>query len=280
MSKKSLMSDKKSEKKAAASSQPEQDDDAQGGSGKASASNSFSAGLMHRLAEWIGKVDIKAVRKRVAATRKEFPKASPEELADILIKQKCQHTARIGAATAAAGAIPVVGTFVSLTLGMAIDLGAVITAQAELVLELAEVSGVSLTQAQRRETVFVVLGLGAGLEHLGTMASQGLLRKLAQRYSQRWLAHAIPLLGIASSAGLNAFSTYLIGQRAKIFFRDGAASLGDWKASLRAFSGIDEKRLSGWLKEQGHALSPINWVKKHLPDKSDVKKKPQDDSDD
>lgn len=274
MSKKSLISDKKSEKKASASHQPEQDDDGKDSSqGKASAGNSFSAGLMHRLAEWIGKVDVKAVRKRVAAVRKEFPEASPEELADILIKQKCQHTARVGAATAAAGAIPVVGTFVSLTLGMAIDLGAVITAQAELVLELAEVSGVSLTKAQRRETVFVVLGLGAGLEHLGTMASQGLLRKLAQRYSQRWLAHAIPLLGIASSAGLNAFSTYLIGQRAKVFFREGAASLGDWKASLRAFSGIDEKRLTEWLKEQGQALSPFNWVKKHLPGKSDEGKK-------
>lgn len=212
--------------------------------------------LVQRLVEWISKVDVKAVRKRVAKLRKELPAAGPEELSQELIRRKCRHTARIGAATAATGSIPVLGTLFSLTLGLAIDLGAVITAQAELVLEIAEVYGVSLNQAQRRETVFIVLGIGAGLEHLGHLASQRLLRRLSERYAQRWVAHAVPVLGIASAAGLNAISTYVIGQRARVFFRDGAEALGDWKSSLRAFSGIDASQLRSWLHQGVKRLNP------------------------
>ncbi|MEZ0369271.1 MAG: hypothetical protein ACAI44_09320 [Candidatus Sericytochromatia bacterium] len=219
-----------------------------------SGSPGMGAGILHRFAEWISKVDIRAVRRRVAELRTELPMASQQELIEELIRRKCQYTAKIGAATAATGTIPVLGTLFSLTLGMMIDLGAVITAQAELVLEIAEVQGISLSDAQRRETVFLVLGLGAGLEHLGAMASQRMLRKLSHRFARRWLGHILPLVGIATNAGLNALSTYLIGRQAEAYFSHGPAAMSDWKAIL---GGLDEGKVSGWLKEI-RQINPIS----------------------
>lgn len=194
-------------------------------------------GLMHRVAVWLSKVDTQAIEQRIRDLRQEFPAATDQELIDTLIKRKSDYTAKVGALTAATGSIPVLGTLFSLTAGMIVDLGAVLTAQAELVLEIAEVLKVPLSKDQKRETVFWVLGLGAGIEHLTTLASQRLLRKLAQSYSRRWLSHALPFVGIATAAGLNAFSTRLIGRRAQAYFTKGPQavrkwSLSDWKSFL------------------------------------------------
>ncbi|PKL75186.1 MAG: hypothetical protein CVV27_16685 [Candidatus Melainabacteria bacterium HGW-Melainabacteria-1] len=211
--------------------------------------------LLHRLAEWVSKVDAKAVQRRVEALRIELPEASDDELIELLIKRKCQHTAKVGAATSAVSVVPVLGSFFAMTIGMVIDFGAVITAQAELVLEIAEVYGIQQSDVQRRETVFVVLGIGAGIEQIGSMATQRVFYRLAHHYSRRGLAKALPLMGIAASAGINAFSTYLIGKRAQVYFQQGPTKLGDWKDSLRAVSGLDERKLMTWLNDQGQMVS-------------------------
>ncbi len=208
----------------------------------------FAARQLHRIFNWFSKVDTREVSKRVENLRQEFPEAGQEQLIEQLIRRKCEQTARIGAATAATGAIPVLGTMFSLTLGMVLDLGAVITSQAELVLEIAEVHGIKMSEAKKRETVFLVMGLGTGAQRLGTRASQQVLNKLAQRYARRWISHAIPVLGIAAAAAVNALSTYLIGRRAQAYFAQGPQAMGDWKSSLRALTGFDELKISDWLQ--------------------------------
>lgn len=208
----------------------------------------FAARQVHRMFNWFSKVNTQEVSARVAELRQELPQATQAQLIEQLIKRKCEHTARIGAATAATGSIPILGTVFSLTLGMILDLGAVITSQAELVLEIAEVYGVKMSEAKKRETVFLVLGLGVGAQRLGARASQQVLHKLATRYARRWISHAIPVLGIAAAAAINALSTYLIGRRAQAYFGQGPSAMGDWKTSLRALSGYDELKVSEWLQ--------------------------------
>jgi hypothetical protein len=52
-------------------------------------------------------------------------------------------------------------------------------------------------------------------------------------------------------------STYIIGQRADAYFRLGPDALGTWTDSLRAVSGVDERKIGGWLAESGRATGAM-----------------------
>ena len=205
--------------------------------------------LAHRVFDWASKVDTRKVLKNVNALRKAFPDASKDELIDTLIKRKCQRTAKIGVATSAASVVPVLGTALSLTIGMVADLGGTITSQAELVLEIAEILEVKMTESEKRETVFIVLGIGASTQHLSVRAGKSILNKLGQRYAKRWVGKAIPFLGIVASGSINYLSTYLIGKRALAYFVKGPETMGSWQHSLGAITGMDKDKLSEWMGE-------------------------------
>lgn len=204
---------------------------------------------MLRLVEWATRVDSKAAIQKVKTLKALHPEMPPEALAEQLIKEKCLYTARIGAATSATGMVPVLGSALALTVGMLVDLGASLSAQAELVLELAEVYDYPLTEANKREAILVVLGLGTGTEYLTRTASRKATERFLKHYAKRWASKAIPVAGIATSASAAALTTYLIGRRAERYFTEGSAALGDWKDSLRAFSGVDERKLLQWLSK-------------------------------
>lgn len=204
---------------------------------------------MLRLVEWATKVDSKAAIKKVQTLKALDPDKSQAILAEQLIKEKCLYTARMGAATSATGMVPVFGTALALTVGLLVDLGASLSAQAELVLELAEVYNYPLTEANKREAILVVLGLGTSTEYLTRKASREASERLLKHYAKRWATKVIPVAGIAASASSAALTTYLIGRRAEKYFTQGPDALGDWKESLRAFSGIDERKLLSWLSK-------------------------------
>jgi hypothetical protein len=66
---------------------------------------------------------------------------------------------------------------------------------------------------------------------------------------QRSAVKAIPVIGVAVSAGANALSTYVIGRRAHAYFSLGEEKMGDWAESLRAISGVDERKIAAWLSD-------------------------------
>lgn len=219
----------------------------------------FLSQLGQRVFDWLSKVDTRKIKERVKTLREEQPQATEQELIELLIRNKCQYTAQIGAVTAATGTVPLIGTAISLTVGMVLDLSAVITAQAELVLEIAEVHQLQLSNAQKRDTILVVLGLGSGMQRLSTQVSQRFLHNLARRFGQRWFAHVLPVAGIAAAAGINAMSTYIIGRRAQTYFAKGPAAVGNWQTSLRGLTGFDEHKLSKWLTQEGNQLGSGLW---------------------
>lgn len=208
-----------------------------------------------RLLEWASKVDDRKVKKNVKALRKANPEAGPDELIQALIKAKAQRTATVGVVTSVAGAVPIIGTAVSLTAGMAADLSATITSQAELVLEIAEVLGVELDKKEKREAVFVVMGLGAGMQQMGTRVSKDLLSKLGQRYAKRWVGKVIPFAGILAAGGINYISTYLIGKRAKIYFTQGEDHMGNWQQSLQHITEFDKDQLAQWMQQNKESVN-------------------------
>jgi hypothetical protein len=213
--------------------------------------------LLKFILDRVSQVDPAKAAARVDELRTQHPDDSPEQLADRLIKTKCQRTGAVGALTSGSALIPGLGTLAATTIGIAADLGTTITLQSELVYELAEVYRVPVDRLNTRQVVMLVTGLSLGAEKVLAVTGAKLGGELAERFSQRWLAKALPVVGVAASAGVNAITTYVVGQRAKAYFEQGPEAVGDWASSLRALTGLDERRVGRWLTEQGRAARSI-----------------------
>lgn len=192
---------------------------------------------------------------RVRKLKKKHPERSAPELVERLIKAKCQKTAAIGAGTSAASVIPVLGTALSLTVGLAIDISSTLKLHSELVLEIAEAHGHELTETQRSEVMLAVTGLSTGIGQIGGKAVKGLSHKVGELAAQKWLAKAVPAFGMAASASTNVLSTYIIGKRADAYFVRGPEGMGDFKDNLRAITGVDERKIARWISESADAVA-------------------------
>lgn len=203
----------------------------------------------------INDVDMKAAAKRVAELRQHYPDAQPEELSQKLIREKIKKTSTVGAVTSGAGLIPGLGTAAAMTLGVAADIGATFKLQAELVLEIASVYEYPLSEQEKQQLVMVITGISAGTSALTRKAGQAVVikvgEKLAERAAEKAFLKALPVVGVIASAGTNALSTYIIGQRADAYFRLGPEAVGSWSDSLRTITGVDERKVTSWLAESG-----------------------------
>ncbi len=205
----------------------------------------------------ISDVDIEAAAARIRALREKHPAASPAELSQMLIRDKCQRTGTVGAVTSGAALIPGLGTAAATTLGVAADIGATFKLQAELVLEIAAIYDYPLTEEEKQQIVLLTTGLSAGTSALTRKAGQAVAirvgEKLAEKAVQKTFVKALPVVGVIASAGTNVLSTYIIGQRADAYFRLGPEAVGTWADSLRAISGVDERKITSWLAVSGKA---------------------------
>ena len=221
----------------------------------------LKAGAAGRLLAYVAdkacEADPRTASGRAARLRRQHPDATNDLICEMLIKAKCQQTALVGGASAAPAVIPGIGTLISLTVGTMVDIGSTIRAQAELVLEIAEVYRYPMDEASRREIVLLVTGLGAGAQQLAGKAGQRVGQRVAERYAQQGIARALPVIGITAAAGTNALATYIIGRRAQAYFSRGPESIGNWKDSLRAVSGVDERKIAGWLAETRTGLAEM-----------------------
>lgn len=205
----------------------------------------------------ISDVDIDAATERVEEFKKKYPSAAPPELAQKLIREKCQRTGAVGAVTSGAGLIPGIGTAAAVTLGVAADIGATFKLQAELVLEIAKTYDYPLSEEEKQRIVMLITGLSAGTTALARRAGHAATLKIGERFAERAILKALPIIGVAASAGTNVLSTYIIGQRADAYFRLGLEAVGSWSDSLRAISGVDERKVTAWLAESGKATGVV-----------------------
>jgi len=157
------------------------------------------------------------------------------------------QTGTVGAATSAAALIPGFGSLASFTLGVVTDVGVTLRLQSELVLEIAAAREHTLSPAEARNALMIVTGLNMGTERLVNQASRRMAERVAERFAGRAFVKAIPFVGIAISAASNILMTYVIGKRADAYFRLGPDAVGDWSESFRAVTGVDERKLVGWL---------------------------------
>ncbi len=193
--------------------------------------------------------DQAAAMQRVRQLREQYPDLTTDQIIERLIMDKVKRTSLIGASTTGAGLIPGIGTFAALTIGVAADISATFKAQSELVLEIAAAYDAPLKVEEKQRAILLVTGLSAGSNQLARQFGKRATFAMSERVAQRWVAHALPIIGIAASAGTNALSTYIIGQRAKAYFGRSPEAMGDWGDNLRAISGVDERKIGAWMSE-------------------------------
>ncbi|MBI3943736.1 MAG: DUF697 domain-containing protein [Chloroflexi bacterium] len=215
----------------------------------ASRPGSLSDEVLNRIVATINKTDERAISARVAEIRKQQPYTPADALVENLIRQKCLQTGGIGAVTSGMAVIPGLGTVVTLMFGVTVDLTMTFKLQTELVLEIAAVYGRQLNASEKRQVILLVTGLSAGANQLASKAGREIAERATERLVEKSLAKVIPVIGVAASAGTNILSTYIIGQRAQAYFRSGPEAVGDWTESLRAITGLDERKLASWLAE-------------------------------
>jgi hypothetical protein len=190
--------------------------------------------------------DLQAAVARVAELRAGAGVRPTDELVRQVIARTARRTAAIGAASAGAALVPGVGTLAAMTLGTATDVGATLRLQARMVLDIAVLRGAALTPEQARNAVLLVAGVSSASTFALKRAGRGAALRLGERVTARWLLRAVPVVGMLSSSGTNALATHVIGKRADAYFSLGPDALRDWRASVRAVAGIDERRW--WLR--------------------------------
>jgi len=205
--------------------------------------------MMDYLMTTLSKIDEKEVAKRVEKLRGKNPNVSTDELAEKLIQQKCMQAGAIGAITSGTAIVPGLGTITSLTFGVVTDIGMTLKLQAELVLEVAAAYQHELDASEKRKAIILVAGFSTGSSQLITRAGQEIAERTTERLAAKGIAKAIPLLGVAASAGVNIASTYIIGKRAQAYFKLGPEAMQDWNESAHAITGIDEQKIVAWLSE-------------------------------
>ncbi len=210
-----------------------------------------SGALFNMLMKAVSDVDISAAGERVKTMQAKYPKASQEKIARKLIRQKCEQTATVGAVTAGAGLIPGVGTAAAIIVGTAADIGATFKLQAELALEIAHLYNYPLNNEEKQQLVLAITGISAGTSVALRRVGQRASLKLSETFAEKSFIKALPVVGVLASAGTNVLSTYIIGQRADAYFRLGPEYMGSWADSLRAVSGVDERKIAAWLSENG-----------------------------
>ena len=206
-------------------------------------------GIMDRALKAINDADEAAAAKRVQVMRKKNPDFDEGELVNLLIKQKCLQTGAVGAITSSSSMIPGLGTVVSLTFGVAADIGLTFKMQAELVLEIAAVYERTLSDVEKRTAVLTVTGISSGATQLAEKAGKQIAIKASERLAQQSVAKAIPVIGVATSSGTNVVTTFVIGRRAKAYFSLGPDEVGEWDESVRALTGVDERKMIRWVSE-------------------------------
>lgn len=204
--------------------------------------------VVNRMVGDIQDHQIVAARERVATLRQQYPEATSGELADMLIRRRCIDAGLIGLASTAPALIPGVGSTVAMTAGMLIDVQKTMKIQRGLTLEIAAIQNRTLSPIDRRNLIMLVTGVDSSNKLLVKTGTE-LATKFAARIGSRLAIKALPVVGMATSAGVNVVGTYLVGHRALAYFQLGPEAMADWHESLRALSGVDERKLASWLGE-------------------------------
>ncbi len=168
-----------------------------------------------------------------------------------VIKNSCIQVAIASFAASAPG----VAGLAAFTLGVAASGVVVQRIQSEMVTQIAQCFGQQLDSATQARILILLSGISQGSATAATEASRlaareatrAVANQVANEASRTLVISSIPFIGAFTNASLNTTTTYVIGQRAKVYFEKGPEQLDSWSDSVRAVTGVDERKLSTWI---------------------------------
>jgi hypothetical protein len=166
-----------------------------------------------------------------------------------LLQRKCLRAATVGALTAAGEAIPGLSQVLGFVFGELIDARFLAQIQRELIEETFVIYELDLPAPIRETLVGHVQLLGTSASVAGDAVVRQLLKRSVGRLGNLIARRVLPLTSIASSAFSNAMVTYAVGKRAQAVAQLHGEPIKALPDALRAFSGIDERRVLDWTVE-------------------------------
>lgn len=204
-----------------------------------------------------------ASAQRVAALRQANPQLPADGLVDLMVRNSCLQVASVGAATAGMAVLPSIRALSMVAGGAIAQLDSTQRLQVELVLDIATVHNYVFQSGEKPRYLAVVLGLDRGdgsrenapsggnsaAEQLLVKGGQQLANRAKQQFIRKTAGRAVPVIGVATSAGSNVLMTYTAAQRARAYIQTGPESVNDLQSSLQAALGGAELQLSEWTLE-------------------------------
>lgn len=194
-----------------------------------------------------------ALRQR-STSKQVVAKRAPETLKvrdldaefESLLRNACLKAAGIGASSALAGTLPGAGILLRFVLGELADIAAIKALQENLIESTLELYGIDLPTSVRKPLLAQISALGAGASIGVDALGRTLLARVGGAVGGAVISRVVPLTAVFTSALGNAATTYAIGKRAQAFARLRQAPLDNVADAIRAFTGVDERRLWDW----------------------------------
>lgn len=166
-----------------------------------------------------------------------------------LLRRKCVRAASVGALTAAGETIPGLSRVSGFVFGELLDARFLTDIQRELIEDTFTLYELRLPLQVRKALVGNVQVLGASASVAGDAVVRRLVARSIGRFGTIVARRVVPLTSIASSAFSNAMVTYAVGKRAQALAKLQGEPITALPDALRAFSGVDERRVLGWTVE-------------------------------
>jgi len=191
-------------------------------------------------------------RKRTAPAKRSTriaAKPTPDAEFLALLRKQCLSAASVGALTAAGELIPGFSRVLGLVFGELLDAKFLADIQRQLIEKTFAIYGLELPKPVHDVLVGRVQMIGTSASVASDAIMRALLRRTVGQFGTYVAVRVVPLTSIASSAFANAMVTYAVGKRAQAVAKLRDAPITGMPDALRAFSGVDERRVLDWTVE-------------------------------
>jgi len=191
-------------------------------------------------------------RKRSAPAKRSTriaAKPTPDAEFLALLRKQCLSAASVGALTAAGELIPGLSRVLGLVFGELLDAKVLANIQRHLIEKTFAIYGLELPKPVHEVLVGRVQMIGTSASVAGDALVRVLLKRTVGQFGTFVAARVVPLTSIASSAFANAMVTYAVGKRAQAVAKLRDAPITGMPDAVRAFSGVDERRVLDWTVE-------------------------------
>ena len=176
-------------------------------------------------------------------------KPTPDAEFLALLRKQCLSAASVGALTAAGELIPGLSRVLGLVFGELLDAKVLANIQRHLIEKTFAIYGLELPKPVHEVLVGRVQMIGTSASVAGDALVRVLLKRTVGQFGTFVAARVVPLTSIASSAFANAMVTYAVGKRAQAVAKLRDAPITGMPDAVRAFSGVDERRVLDWTVE-------------------------------